>query len=140
MKTNLHLAFSDSACDDAFGFYEEVFHTKRVLTVRYKDAPHGMPVPPEMADKVMHTSMPLGSIVLMGCDAPKDRSTPLGGFQINIETNDEAEVRRIFAALSEGGVTQMEPMKTFWSPLFSMCIDQFGVGWMIGMPGENPQA
>lgn len=137
MKTNLHLTFEDNKCNEAFSFYEKVFNTKRVMTICYKDAPPDMPVPPDMADKVMHTSMPLGSLLLMGCDAPKGRGTPLGGFQISLQTESEDETRKLFAALSEGGVTQMEPMKTFWSPLFSMCIDKFGVGWMIGMPGEN---
>jgi PhnB protein len=27
--------------------------------------------------------------------------------------------------------------KTFWSPLFGMLKDRFGVGWMVGIPGEQ---
>jgi PhnB protein len=27
---------------------------------------------------------------------------------------------------------------TFWSPMFGMCTDKFGVAWMVGMPGAAP--
>jgi PhnB protein len=29
----------------------------------------------------------------------------------------------------------MQMMPTFWSPMFGMCTDKFGVAWMVGMPG-----
>jgi PhnB protein len=28
--------------------------------------------------------------------------------------------------------------KTFWSPLYGQVTDQFGVGWMVMIPGETP--
>ena len=67
-------------------------------------------------------------------------SKPLGGFQVCVENKDEAEVRRIYDALKEGGSVQMPLSPTFWSPLFGMCTDKFGVGWMVGMPGPAQQA
>jgi len=33
---------------------------------------------------------------------------------------------------------QMPIGPTFWSPLFGMCTDKFGVAWMIGIPGPQP--
>ena len=39
--------------------------------------------------------------------------------------------------LSEGGSVQMPLAPTFWSPLFGMCTDKFGVAWMVGMPGPQ---
>jgi PhnB protein len=107
--------------------------------MKYGDAPEGSPVPPEWKDKIMHTSIPLGDTLLMGCDAPPDRSTPIGGFQISVESKDEAEVRRIYEALKEGGSVQMPMGPTFWSPMFGMCTDRFGVSWMVGVPGTGQQ-
>jgi PhnB protein len=104
----------------------------------YGDAPGGAPVPANWADKVMHTSIPLGEGRLMGCDSPPECSKPLGGFQISVESSEEAEVRRIYEALREGGSEQMPLSKTFWSPLFGMCTDRFGVAWMVGVPGQPP--
>jgi PhnB protein len=86
----------------------------------------------------MHTAMPLGSITLMGADAPPGHGKPFSGFDISLDDSDEPEVRRLFAALSEGGSVMMPLGPTFWSPLFGMCTDKFGVNWMLSVPG--PQA
>jgi PhnB protein len=131
MKTNLHLGFHGN-CDAAFAYYETVFGTKRLMTMKYSDAPAGVPVPEGSKDLVMHTSLQVGSITLMGADAPPGRGQPLSGFQISLEDTDEAEVKRLFAALSGGGI-MMPLAPTFWAPLFGMCTDKFGVGWMISV-------
>ena len=136
MKMNVHLNFSGN-CADAFQFYQKVFRTKDSITVKYSEAPHAMPVEPNWREKIMHTSIPLGDGSLMGCDAPHDRSTPLGGFQVSVEPADEAETRRIFEGLKEGGSVQMPMSPTFWSPMFGMCTDKFGVAWMVGMPAAG---
>jgi len=49
---------------------------------------------------------------------------------------DPAEAERLFNALSENGNVSMPFQKTFWSPGFGMCVDQFGIPWMINTEGE----
>ena len=83
----------------------------------------------------MHTAMELGSITLMGADAPPGRGKPFSGFNISLQDSNEAEVKRLFAALSDGGSVFMPLASTFWSPLFGMCTDNFGVNWMLSVPG-----
>ena len=139
MNLSVHLNFNGN-CKDAFALYSKVFGAKQNMTMTYGEAPAAAPVPSDWKDKVMHTSISLGEGMLMGCDAPPDRSKPLGGFQVSVGTSDQAEVRRIFNGLAEGGSIQMPLDKTFWSPLFGMCTDKFGVAWMVGAPGEMPQA
>jgi PhnB protein len=139
MNMSVHLNFNGN-CRDAFALYQKVFGTKPDMLMTYGEAPGGAPVPSDWKDKVLHTSIPLGGGMLMGCDTPPDRSTPLGGFQVSVGTSDRAEIKRIFTALAEGGSIQMPLDKTFWSPLFGMCTDKFGVAWMVGAPGEQPQA
>lgn len=136
MNTNLHLVFPGT-CREAFAFYEKTFGTKRTMTMTFGDAPAGSPVPPESKDLIMHTALPLGSITLMGCDAPKGQEERLGGFQVCVDTKDEAEAKRLFAALADGGSVQMPLAPTFWSPLFGMLKDRFGVGWMVSVPGPQ---
>jgi PhnB protein len=136
MKTNLHLVFPGT-CREAFAFYEKTFGSKIQMTMTFGEAPEGTPVPPDAKNLIMHTAMPLGGITLMGCDAPKGREEAMGGFQVSADSKDEAEVKRLFAALSEGGTVQMPLAKTFWSPLFGMVKDRFGVGWMVGISGEQ---
>ena len=139
MKMSVHLQFGGN-CKDAFEFYSKVFKTDNPFSMTYGQAPAGAPVPPGWGDKVMHTSIPLGGGQLMGCDAPPDRAKPLGGFQVCVEEKDQAEVKRIFDALSDGATVSMPLQKTFWSPMFGMLTDKFGVGWMLSVPGEQPPA
>jgi PhnB protein len=138
MQMNVHLNFQGN-CAEAFEFYKTVFGAQKSFSMNYADAPSpGAPVPPDWKDKIMHTSIPLGDALLMGCDAP-GRPTPIGGFQISVLSKDEAEVKRIYDALQAGGSVQMPMAPTFWSPMFGMCTDKFGVAWMIGMPGAGQE-
>jgi PhnB protein len=136
MQMSVHLNFQGN-CAEAFAFYAQVFNTKQLFQMKYGDAPAGAPVPPDWKDKIMHASIPLGDGRLMGCDAPPGKSNPLGGFQVCTESKDETEVKRIYEALKESGSVQMPLAPTFWSPLFGMCTDKFGVGWMVGVPGAG---
>ncbi|AEU38937.1 VOC family protein [Granulicella mallensis] len=138
MNTNLHLVFPGT-CNEAFAFYEKTFGTKRLLTMKFGDAPAGTPVPEDAKDLIMHTALPVGSVTLMGCDGPPGRpGTPLGGFQISVDSTDQTEVKRLFTELSKDGSVQMPLTPTFWSPLFGMLTDRFGVGGMVSVPGPQP--
>lgn len=75
MKTNLHLRFTGN-CDAAFAFYQTVFSTKRLMTMKWGDAPPEVSCPEGAKDLVMHTAMQIGSITLMGADAPPDAASP----------------------------------------------------------------
>jgi PhnB protein len=136
MKTNLHLGFTGN-CDAAFTFYETVFGSKRLMTMRWGDAPAGTPIPEGSEKLVMHTALPVGSITLMGADAPPGRGKAFAAFDISLDDPNESEVKRLFAALSEGGSVMMPLAPTFWSPLFGICTDKFGVNWMVSVPGPQ---
>ena len=135
MKTNLHLGFRGE-CDAAFAFYETVFGTKRLMTMRWGEMPGGG-CPEGAEELVMHTALEAGGVTLMGADAPPGRGKAFGGIDISVDDPDEAEVRRVFAALSEGGSVGMPLQPTFWTPLFGMCTDRFGVSWMVSVPGPE---
>jgi PhnB protein len=136
MKTDLHLVFNGQ-CREAFAFYEKTFNTKIQFTMTFAEAPAGAPVPPDGGNLILHTSMPFGGIHLMGCDAPKGREATLGGFQISVSDDSADEVTRLFNELKAGGSVQMPLGPTFWSPLFGMCTDKFGVAWMVAIPGPQ---
>ena len=140
MHTAVHLTFPGT-CDEAFAFYESVFDAKRVMTMYWRDAPPPVQRSPETDDLVMHTAIPFGSITLMGADAPPSRRKPEGhfsGFDISFDNPDEAKIKGLFAALSDGGKVNMPLQTTFWTPLFGMCTDKFGVPWMLSVPGPQP--
>jgi PhnB protein len=132
MNTNLHLVFPGN-CREAFAFYKKTFGTEIVMSMTFGEAPVGTPVPPDAKDLIMHIAMHLGNSTLMGCDTPPGRQEAMGGFQISLDFTDESELKRVFAALSEGASVQMPLAATFWSPLFGMLKDRFGVGWMLSI-------
>ena len=136
MRTDLHLIFPGT-CREAFAFYEQTFSSKIIMTLTFGEAPMGSPVPEDSKDLIMHTSMNLGPMLLMGCDAPRGHEEAIGGFQISLESPDEPEIKRLFEVLSAGGSIQMPLAPTFWSPLFAMFKDRFGVGWMLSMPAPQ---
>ncbi len=136
MNTHLHLTFAGH-CDAAFTFYEAVFGTERVMTMRWSEAPKDIACPEGSEYLVMHTAIRLGGITLMGADALPGHGTPFGGFDVSVDDAEEAEVRRLFTALSEGGRVRMPLAPTFWSPLFGMCTDRFGVPWMVSVAGQE---
>lgn len=138
MNTNLHLVFPGT-CREAFAFYEKTFESRIQFTMTFGEAPAGSPLPAEAKDLIMHTSMQLGSMILMGCDAPPSgRDEAIGGFQIAVDSTDQEQIKRLFAELSAGGSVQMPLGPTFWTPLFGMLKDRFGVGWMLSIPGPEP--
>lgn len=132
MKTDLQLVFPGN-CREAFAFYEKTFNSKIAFSLTFGEAPPDAHVPPNSNDLILHISMPLGTILLTGCDAPKGHESPLGGFQIAVKDPVPDEVERLFDELKTGGSVQLPLGPTFWSPLFGMCTDKFGVGWMVSL-------
>ena len=49
----------------------------------------------------------------------------------------EAEARRFFDGLADGGQVRMPIGPTFWSPAFGMVQDRFGVSWQLSL-GQMP--
>ena len=47
------------------------------------------------------------------------------------------EAEKKFKALAEGGAENMPFGKTFFSKGFGMCVDQFGMPWMVNCPLEG---
>jgi PhnB protein len=50
---------------------------------------------------------------------------------VALHFKDKADGERIFNALAENGTVQMPFQKTFWAAGFGMCVDRFGIPWMV---------
>ncbi len=55
------------------------------------------------------------------------------GMTLLIEVADDAEAKRVFAALGQGGKVTMPLMKSFWTFSFGMLTDPFAVPWMVNV-------
>jgi PhnB protein len=94
-------------------------------------------VPPEWQKKIMHARLVVGEGVLMASDAPPGQQEKPQGFSVSLPIKDIAEAERVFQALADGGTTKMPMQETFWALRFGMCVDRFGIPWMVNC--ERPQ-
>lgn len=136
--------FYKGTCDEAIAFYREALGAKELFKIRFKEAPPdpARPIPPELADKIMHATLQIGDAQLMmsdgGCMTPLDKYQ---GFNVSLTAPDAATAERCFNALAQGAQVTMPFQKTFWSPGFGMLSDRFGVPWMVSAPPlEAPAA
>jgi PhnB protein len=88
-------------------------------------------VAPELRDKIIHVSMIVGEGALLGGDTPPDSYEEPKGLSVTIQLEDTAEAERVFSELSESGTVTMPIQQTFWAARFGMCVDRFGIPWMI---------
>jgi PhnB protein len=118
-------------CRDAFTAYQKIFGGELVL-MSWDDLPGDEPAPVDQTDLIMHAALTLGpENLFMGSDAPMDNDAGMRGAYVNYSVTDADEAKRVYDALAEGGEAQMPLSETFFSPAFGMCVDRFGVQWMI---------
>lgn len=130
MQISPYLVFKGQ-CEEAFNFYERSIGGRITAKVTYAETPMADQVPSEWRTKIIHASMTVGEMVLMGADPTPDYYLEPNGFSICITVDNAAEAERIFAALAENGTVHMPIQQTFWAERFGMLVDQFGVPWMV---------
>ena len=81
----------------------------------------------------IHANLRIGNTVVMASDGFCKGQPEFQGFGLFLTLPDVAQVRRAFSALAEGGTIRMPLEKTFYSALFGMVADRFGVLWMLGV-------
>ena len=116
-------------CREAFSRYQEIFGGDLVL-LPMSETP-GVEMPADQADLIMHAALTFEGNLLMASDDPTGSFDGVRGIHVNFATPDAAEAERVFQALAEGGEVTMPLEETFWSPKFGMCVDRFGIPWMV---------
>jgi PhnB protein len=123
----------EGRCDEAVNFYRSAVGAEVQTLVRFKEMPNPQPgmIPPGGEDKVMHANLKIGNSTVLMSDGSCNKSIEFKGFSLCLVVADTGEAERSFHALAEGGKVHMPLSKTFFSPLFGMLIDRFGVSWMV---------
>ncbi len=130
MHLNPYLNFNGQ-CEQAFKFYEKVLGGKITFSMTWGEMPGAEQCPAGSHKLIMHATLSVGDDVLMGADSPPGHYQQPKGMNVSLHLKDIAEGERIFNALAENGTVQMPLQQTFWSPGFGMCVDQFGIPWMV---------
>ena len=126
--------FFDGRCEEAVEFYRKAIGAEVTTLMRCKDSPEphqpGM-LPPGAENKVMHMSFRVGNTTILASDGRCQGQPSFQGISLSLTVQDDASAKRLFAALGDGGQVQMPLAKTFFSSIFGMVADRFGVSWMV---------
>ena len=135
MSFDVFLNF-DGDCREAVAFYCEVFQvnvTGEMMT--YGQNPSASPVD---QDRILYASLPVFGSNFMMSDCPSDAQFVKGNnVSLTLGSADPAEITRIFQALAAGGTAVMPLQKTFFSELFGMVCDKFGIHWQLALSPEQ---
>jgi PhnB protein len=134
-RLNPYISFADTA-RQALEFYRDVFGGELAMNTFGES---GM-ADGAVADKIMHGQLetPAG-YTLMAADTPPGMEHSSGSaLSISLSGDDADELRGYFTKLSDGGTITVPLEKQMWGDEFGMCVDRFGVAWMvnIGQPAS----
>jgi PhnB protein len=132
-KLNPYLSFRDNA-RDAMEFYRSVFGGE-LTTSTFAEFQASQD--PAEADKIMHSQLVTDSgLTLMASDTPNAMDYTAGNnYSVSLSGDDESELRGYWDKLSAEGTVTMPLDKAPWGDSFGMCVDRFGVTWLVNIAG-----
>ncbi|WP_285243130.1 VOC family protein [Pseudarthrobacter sp. fls2-241-R2A-127] len=133
---NPYLSFRDNA-REAMNFYQSVFGGELTLSTF---ADFQASDDPAEAEKIMHGMLTTTQgLVLMGADTPNSMEYHAGSsISVSLSGDNEAELRGYYEKLSgEGGAVTVPMEKAPWGDVFGMCVDRFGVSWLVNVNGAQ---
>ena len=134
-KLNPYISFKDNA-REAMEFYRTVFGGKLTLST-FKEF-HASQDPGE-DNLVMHSQLDADNgMTLMASDTPNRMEYRTGtNMSISLSGDNEAELTSYYEKLSGGGTVTMPLEKAIWGDSFGMCVDKFGVQWLVNIAGQK---
>lgn len=129
-RLNPYLNFDGNA-RQAMEFYAGVFGgTLRLNTF----ADYGTEQTPD-ADRIMHAMLETDAgYAIMASDVPGEMEYHgISGCSLSLSGDDVDMLREYWEKLSAGGTITMPLQKQVWGDEFGMCIDQFGVPWLVNI-------
>jgi PhnB protein len=131
VQLNPYLNFRDNA-REAMEFYHSVFGGELTSNTF---ADFDAPVEAAEKDLVMHSQLVADNgLVLMAADTPSHMEyNPGSNFAVSLSGDDEATLRGYWQKLSDGGKVGMPLEKAPWGDTFGMCVDKFGISWLVNI-------
>ena len=136
-RLNPYLNFPDGRAREAMELYRSVLGGELSL-MTFGD----MGMEGALAEQVMHGQLetPAG-FTLMGADAPPEMVQVTFGDNVSVSISggqeDAEDMRRWFAALSEGGEVRQPLELAPWGDEFGMLVDRFGIAWLVNIAGAG---
>ncbi len=129
-QLNPYLNFNGNA-RAAMEFYASVFGGELTVSTF---ADFGNADSPD-AQRVMHSQLETeAGYTLMAADITSEMEhQPIAGFSISLSGDDGDQLRGYFDKLAASGTTTMPLQKQVWGDEFGMCVDGFGVSWLVNI-------
>lgn len=132
MKTTNTYLYFDGKCREAMTFYGKCWQSEPNFTTYSAGPPDIAAAAKKAPDRILHAELASGPVVLMASDLLPGTRYHLGNnFSLSITCDTQAEMERLFAALSENGKVTLPMHDAFWGGRFGMLDDKFGVSWML---------
>jgi len=135
-KLNPYISFQGKT-REAMEFYKGVFGGELTLST-FGEA--GMTDHGVNPDGIMHAMLVADNgMTLMAADSATGMREFIAGtnMSISLSGDNEEELTDYYAKLSEGGEIEEPLTKAPWGDTFGMCIDKFGVFWMVNIAGHK---
>jgi len=134
-RLNPLLSFNGHA-RQALEFYKGVFGGNLNLITFADFGAQGTPD----AGRIMHGQLETDAgYTIMAADVTGDMEYhPIAGSSVSLSGDDADALHGYWDKLCEGGTTTMPMQKQSWGDEFGMCVDKFGVPWMVNI--SQPQA
>jgi len=134
-QLNPYLSFRETA-REAMSFYQSVFGGE--LTISTFAEFHASEDPAEQ-DKIMHSMLSTkDGLTLMASDTPNSMDySPGTNYSVSLSGENDGELRGYWQQLSAGGAVTMPLNQAPWGDTFGMCVDKFGVSWLVNIAGPQ---
>lgn len=135
---NPYIQFQDNA-REAMEFYKSVFGGELNIST-FGEFSEGNPDHQANPDGVMHAQLTApGGLTLMGADTPPGMPSSQGSqISISLSGDDGDQLRHYWDGLSDGGNVAVPLEKQMWGDEFGMCVDRYGIQWMVNIAGDQP--
>ena len=129
-RLNPYVTFDGNA-REAMSFYKDVFGGELTINTFGEYGTDD----PALADKTMHAQLETSQgFTLMASDtAPGMEHSPGNNIAVSLSGEDASELRGYWDKLSDGGTVIMPLEKQMWGDEFGMCVDPFGISWMVNI-------
>ena len=129
-RLNPYLAFNGNA-RQAMEFYAGVFGGRLAFNTFTEFGTEDSPD----ADRIMHGILETDAgYTIMAGDVTGDMQyRPMAGCSVSLSGDDSDLLRGYWEKLSASGTTTMPLQKQVWGDEFGMCVDKFGVAWMVNI-------
>jgi PhnB protein len=132
-RLNPYISF-DGDAREALEFYKSVFGGELSLSTFGELGGQDTPNP----DRIMHGMIETDTgFMLMCADTPPGMEhEPGNNFAVSLSGDDGDELRGYWEQLSGDGIVTVALEKQVWGDEFGMCVDRFGISWMVNISGQ----